>query len=292
MRHGNAPAAIILSHLDACDNQHPSGVIVETVMRMPSAMTAALLALALTLSWSPSFAGTAKADASAIAAAIASPERPRCDRDRDVWAKPQTVLTLLGARPGMRVIDYLAGDGYYSELLARIVGPRGGVIVYNNDGYASYVGKELAERFQGRRVPNTLLKVAEIADLKLPAHSLDAALFVMSYHDVYYTPKGAKGPMGDAGQMVGTLFNALKPGGVVVVQDHIATAGSSPADSVDRMHRIDPEAVKHIFEQAGFKLNAQDDSFRNPGDDHSKLVFDPSIRHHTDQFLFRFRKPG
>lgn len=239
----------------------------------------------------PAKTNAAKADAAAIAASIASTERPQADRDRDAWAKPQTVLSFLGARPGMHVIDYLAGDGYYSELLARIVGPDGQVIVYNNGGYASFVGQKLAQRFDGHRVPHTLLKVEEIADLKLPAKSLDAALFVMSYHDVYYSPRGTKGPMGDASLMVAGLFSALKPGGVVVVQDHAANAGSDPADSVQRLHRIDPAAVKRTFEQAGFKLDAQDDTFGNKADDHSRLVFDPSIRHKTDQFLYRFRKP-
>lgn len=259
---------------------------------MRSRVIPALLASVVgALCWNPALARPAKADASAIAASIASPERPQADRERDAWAKPQTVLTLLGARPGIQVIDYLAGDGYYSELLARIVGPKGKVIVYNNGGYASYVGQKLVQRFDDKRVPNTLLKVEEIADLKLAANSLDAALFVMSYHDVYYTPEGAKGPMGDAAQMVSALFSALKPGGVVVVQDHVAKAGSDPVDSVQKLHRIDPEAVKRTFEQAGFKLDAQDDTFKNPADDHSKLVFDPSIRHQTDQFLYRFRKP-
>jgi predicted methyltransferase len=254
---------------------------------IPAFLTSVVAALCC----NPALAHPAKADATAIAASIASPERPQADRERDAWARPQTVLTELGARPGMRVIDYLAGDGYYSELLARIVGPKGSVIVYNNGGYASYIGQELAQRFADKRVPNTLLKVEEIADLRLAAKSLDAALFVMSYHDVYFTPPGAKGPMGDASQMVGALFSALKPGGVVVVEDHIATAGSDPVDSVQKLHRIDPEVVKRTFEQAGFKLDAQDDSFRNPQDDHSKLIFDPSIRHRTDQFLYRFRKP-
>ena len=252
---------------------------------------ALLVSVVGALCCNPALAQPAKADASAIAASIASPERSQADRERDAWAKPQTVLTLLGARPGIQVIDYLAGDGYYSELLARIVGPKGKVIVYNNGGYASYVGQKLVQRFDDKRVPNTLLKVEEIADLKLAANSLDAALFVMSYHDVYYTPEGAKGPMGDASQMVSALFSALKPGGVVVVQDHVAKAGSDPVDSVQKLHRIDPEAVRRTFEQAGFKLDAQDDTFKNPADDHSKLVFDPSIRHKTDQFLYRFRKP-
>ena len=260
-------------------------------MQLP-AMPALLALLVIGFSANPLLARSSdKADATAIAASIASPDRPPADRERDAWAKPQTVLTFLGARPGMQVIDYMAGDGYYSELLARIVGPQGNVIVYNNGGYASFIGQKLAARFEGKRVPNTLLKVNEIADLKLPAGSLDAALFVMSYHDVYFTPPGSSGPMGDPSQMVGALFSALKPGGVVVVQDHVAKPGSDPVDSVKKMHRIDPEVVKRTFQQAGFKLDAEDATFRNPADDHGKLVFDPSIRHKTDQFLLRFRKP-
>ncbi|HYM28660.1 MAG TPA: hypothetical protein VET66_10945, partial [Steroidobacteraceae bacterium] len=233
----------------------------------------------------------AQADAAAIAASIASPERSQADRDRDGWANPQAVLAFLGARPGLHVIDYLAGDGYYSELLGRIVGPSGQVIVYDNDGYAGFVGQRLVKRFEGHRVPNTLLKVTPIADLKLPPGSLDAALFVMSYHDVYFTPRGASAPMGDAAQMVGALFTALKPGGVVVVQDHVAVAGSDPVESVQKLHRIDPQVVRHTFEQAGFRLDAQQDTFKTSGDDHTKLVFDPAIRHKTDEFLYRFRKP-
>ena len=231
------------------------------------------------------------ADSAAIAASIASPERLAGDREQDAWRKPEAVLTFLGARPGMQVIDYLAGEGYYSELLARTVGPTGKVIVYNNLGYGGYAGQGLAKRFADKRVPSTLLKVAEISDLKLPPNSLDAALFVMAYHDVYYVPEGYKAPMGDPAQMVGALFSALKPGGVVVVQDHVAAAGRDPMESVEKLHRIDPEAVKGVFEQAGFQFDAEDNSLRNPGDDHTKLVFDPSIRHKTDQFIYRFRKP-
>jgi len=259
-----------------------------------SPITAVLASLVLGCACGAAAAATghaAQADASAIAAAIASPERPAGDRGRDAWAKPQIVLTMLGARPGLHVIDYLAGDGYYSELLARTVGPAGQVIVYNNGGYASFVGPRLVRRFADRRLPNTLEKVSEIADLKLAPQSLNAALFVMSYHDVYYTPDGASAPMGNPAQMVQALFSALRPGGVVVVQDHVAVAGSDPTQSVDKLHRIDPAVVKRTFEQAGFRLDAESDVFANPGDDHSKLVFDPTIRHKTDQFLFRFRKP-
>jgi predicted methyltransferase len=42
---------------------------------------------------------------------------------------------------------------------------------------------------------------------------------------------------------------------------------------------------------AGFKLDAESSILANPSDDHTKGVFDPSIRNHTDQFLYRFKKP-
>jgi predicted methyltransferase len=262
-------------------------------MRHPTAAIAFTLAICAFAFDSPAKpAHGVKADTAAIAASIASPARPQADREQDSWRKPEAVLTFLGARPGMQVIDYFAAGGYYSELLAPIVGSKGNVIVYNNGGYASFAGQDLVKRFTDRRVPNVRFKVTEVAALKLPPASLDAALFVMSYHDIYFQPQGASAPMGDAAQMVSALFDALKPNGVVVVQDHIAAAGSDPAETVQKLHRIDPDAVKHVFEQAGFRFDAEDDSFKNPDDDHSKLVFDPAIRHRTDQFMYRFRKPG
>jgi len=60
---------------------------------------------------------------------------------------------------------------------------------------------------------------------------------------------------------------------------------------VQKLHRIDPQAVRRTFEQAGFRLDAEQDTFKNAADDHTKLVFDPAIRHKTDEFLYRFRKP-
>ena len=46
------------------------------------------------------------------------------------------------------------------------------------------------------------------------------------------------------------------------------------------------------MQAAGFVFDGASNVLANPADDHTKLVFDPSVRGHTDQFLFRFRKPG
>jgi predicted methyltransferase len=87
------------------------------------------------------------------------------------------------------------------------------------------------------------------------------------------------------------VFAALKPGGVYVVLDHTAAAGSG-VEATDTLHRIDPARVKADVLAAGFKLDAESSILANKADDHSKIVFDPSVRGHTDQFLLRFKKPG
>ncbi|MEY2920940.1 MAG: hypothetical protein RL261_2245, partial [Pseudomonadota bacterium] len=125
----------------------------------------------------------AAASSAAVAAAIASPDRPAADLERDAVAKPTEVLAFLGVQPGMRVADMFAASGYYTELLARTVGVKGQVIAYNNPPYAKFAEKGIAARYADGRLGNVRQVTSEVGDLQLAPASLDAALFVMSYHD-------------------------------------------------------------------------------------------------------------
>jgi predicted methyltransferase len=49
--------------------------------------------------------------------------------------------------------------------------------------------------------------------------------------------------------------------------------------------------VKQQVEAAGFDYVGESDVLRNPADDHTLKVFDPAVRGHTDQFVYKFRKP-
>ncbi len=60
---------------------------------------------------------------------------------------------------------------------------------------------------------------------------------------------------------------------------------------MNTLHRIEESVVKDELKQAGFVLEAESDVLRNPADPHTAMVFDPSIRGKTDQFVLRFRKP-
>jgi predicted methyltransferase len=232
------------------------------------------------------------ASRAAIEAAIASPDRPPADRERDAVARPGEVLLFLGVTPGMRVADMFSAGGYYTELLARTVGVKGQVIAWNNPPYAKFAEKGIAERYAGERLGNVRQLTTEVDALELPAASLDAALFVMSYHDAYWRPADKSWDRTDPAELLRRLFLALKPGAVVVVQDHVAAAGGDVAQVVDTLHRIDPAIVRRDFERAGFEFDGASKVLARADDDHTRLVFEDSIRGRTDQFIYRFRKPA
>jgi len=233
----------------------------------------------------------AVASGAAVAAAIASPDRPKADLERDAVAKPAEVLAFMGVAPGMRVADMFSAGGYYTELLARTVGVKGHVIAYNTPPYARFAEKGIAQRYADGRLGNVQQITAEAGDLQLAPASIDAALFVMSYHDAYWRPEDGSWNKTNPDELLKRLFAGLKPGGVVVVQDHVANPGGDVAKVVDTLHRIDPVLVQRDFAKAGFVLDGDSKVLAHAADDHTKLVFDESIRGKTDQFIYRFRKP-
>jgi len=157
---------------------------------------------------------------------------------------------------------------------------------------ARFAAKGIEARYAGNRLPNVQQLTVEVDQLELPPGSLDAVFFVMSYHDLYWRPLDRSWPPTDPAQMLRKLHAALKVGGVVIVQDHVAVPGGDTAAVVDRLHRIDPEVVRRDFKAAGFALEAESPMLARPDDDHAKQVFDPDIRGRTDRFVFRFRRPG
>jgi len=260
-------------------------------MRITGALFA-IAAVALAGAADPARA-TSEPDASAaIDSALASPDRPEADRAQDERRKAREFLNFAGIEPGMRVLDAFAASGYYTELLARTVGSEGEVIAYNNPAYARFAAKGIEARYAGNRLPNVQQITVDVDKLELPPRSLDAVIFVMSFHDLYWRPADGSWTPTDPLQLLRKLHAALKVGGVVIVQDHVAAPGGDAAKVVDTLHRIDPEVVRRDFKAAGFALETESPMLAHPDDDHTKGVFDPAIRGRTDQFVFKFRRPG
>jgi predicted methyltransferase len=226
-----------------------------------------------------------------ITAAIAS-ERPPTDRVEDSWRKPEEVLRFLEIAPGQHALDFFAGPGYYSELMSRVVGPTGSVLIYNDALYTQAAHHDLMVRMGRGRLPNAKMINEPANYLRLKPESLDRVLFVLVYHDLYWQPRDAAESLGKADRVLSILRAALKPGGLVVVVEHAAndTARAEVTGVANRLHRIDPKIVREDFEQAGFEFVGESDVLRHPDDDHTRSVFSPAVRKRTDQFIYKFRK--
>ena len=223
------------------------------------------------------------------AAAVAPEGRPADAVALDASRKPAEVLDFLELKPGATVLDVMAGSGYYSEIAGRAVGPNGKVIAFEPVNFYDDKSKANWEQLT-KRQPNVRVMPAAVESLTLEPNSLDLVLMHMVYHDLYWESEQYKFPRLDPDKVLKNLYAAVKPGGVVGVVDHVGAAGDTRA-IVDKLHRIDPAVARADFERAGFVLEAESDMFRTPSDDHSKLVFDPSVRGKTDRFVMRFRKP-
>ena len=211
------------------------------------------------------------------------------DADQDAWRHPADALEVPGAasRPSM-ALDYFAAAGYYTELLSRVVGADGKVIAYNNPAYRKFAEDAPAKRYGNIAWRTSRADDAGRSDAARCRPSMQRCSCRLS-RSVLAAEERLAG--NGSGQALAQLVPALKPGGVVVVIDHVANAGD-PTETVNALHRIDPAVLKRDFEAAGLTFDSESPLFANPADDHTKEVFDKAIRHKTDQVMYKFRKPG
>ena len=229
--------------------------------------------------------------ADAIDAAVAHAGRPAADLMRDTTDHPAQVLRLAGIKPGMTVADILAGDGYYSELLGYVVGPKGHVIMLNNAAFDHWSEPDLPNRLASNRMTNVTHQVSELDDMQLAPASVDAVLLVKVYHDMYWVdPKpNSPWPKINVPSVLDQLSKALKPGGVLLLVDHSAKAGRGTADA-GTLHRIDQAYAIKDFEAHGFKLVKKSDLLKRPDDARDQISYKGPMLGKTDRFILVFKK--
>ncbi len=216
----------------------------------------------------------------ALAAALANSSRPQADRDRDADRKPVQLMTFFGVQRGMTAADLLASGGFMIEVLSVTVGPGGKVYAQNLVPLPDVFSKALGERLANSRLPNVVRVDGALSSV--PPNSLDFAITVMNLHDIYNS--AGSQPLQAA---LKSVYDLIKAGGVFGVVDHVGIAGADNA----KLHRMLKQQAIDVVTAAGFVLAAESDVLANPNDDHTKYVFDPSIRGKTDQFVLKFRKP-
>lgn len=223
-----------------------------------------------------------------IAVAAADPSRAAQAADDARRHGPQ-IVAFSGLRPGGKVLDLIPGGAYWTRLFAKTVGPKGHVYGIWPAPYAAEAAKNVVDYRalgQTRDYANVSVDVQPATALTVP-EKLDLVFTAQNYHDY---PDKFMGNI-DPAVLNKAVYAALKPGGVYLIIDHAAPAGSGMRDT-DTLHRIDPAIVRKQVTAAGFRFVGESRLLANPDDDHTKLVFDKTIRGRTDQFIYKFRKPG
>lgn len=253
----------------------------------PAADTPATSADAAAAISAPEPATSRQGDAvpAAIEAALADASRPDEDRLLDVDRHPAEVLAFAGLEHGWQVADIVPGSGYYARVLSTAVGEEGHVYAFNPGWVAEQYAEgnaALIELANSRSNISLVIDTLENFDTAIGA-PLDAVFMVLFYHDTAYSGT-------DRAAMNRAIHDSLRPGGVFIVIDHHAPAGSGQIFA-DDTHRIDAQLVRDEVMAAGFVLEAESEMLANPGDDRTGSVFAPDLRRHTDRFVFRFRRP-
>jgi predicted methyltransferase len=223
----------------------------------------------------------APALADPITDAVADAGRPQADRDRDAARKPAEMLAFAGVKPGAKVGELLPGGGYFTRILSKAVGADGKV-------YA-YLPTQLPERFAAQFEPVAKdAAYGNVVVLRQPSPTftapepLDVVWTSQNYHDMHNNG-GNPAPLNAA------IFAALKPGGIYVIVDHSGKPGTGVSET-NTLHRIDADAVKAEVTRAGFKFDGESTVLRRAEDPRTAKVFE--LHDKTDQFVYRFKKPG
>lgn len=236
-----------------------------------AAVAAAILAGCATAPSGPSAEDRAKA-------VVASPIRTDQDRRMDASRNPLEFLPFTGVAPGMVAFDLSAGAGYTSQIIALSVGPTGKLYAQREAPGTAFT-KRLADNPQS----NIVVVYRPFEDPIPPdAPKFDLITFVNNYHDFVNAPI-------DRAKLNRRLYDALKPGGRLVIVDHSALRGSGTS-ATRTLHRIDEAVVVAEVRQAGFVLEAEGQFLRHPDDARTVSSGDGAIL--TDKFALRFVKPG
>ena len=220
----------------------------------------------------------------AVSQAVADPTRPKDDRDADAIRDPADTLVFAGVKPGMVVGELYPCGGYFSRLLSDVVGPKGKIYGLETTRWKDCLGAD-QKAVATLPVKNMTVAAEAFGAFTLP-EKVDLFWITQNYHDLHIKEYGDV----DMAAFNRHVFDSLKPGGVYFILDHQA-AGPIDDASIGKMHRIWKAQLIAEVEAAGFKLAGEGDFLHRTSDDHTKPIFDPSVRGHTDQYALKFVKP-
>lgn len=225
--------------------------------------------------WTPEMHADAKALAAktfptgkaAITAAMAGKHRKPGAAARDKYRHPVETLDFFGFKPTMTVLDVSPGDGWYSELIAPAVSMKGKYLATSGDpnGPADMRGTFYAQRFKSflEKAPELYGKtqMVTIMDSKAPALGLDGTVDMVIMMRTLHGMHNGK----TLGLWLAEAGKALKPGGILGIEEHRANADANPDESAKKGYLPEKWVIATI-EAAGFKLAGKSEVNANAKD--------------------------
>src|SRR4051794_18402951 len=195
----------------------------------------------------------AKPDANQLAA-VADKGRPEADSKRDADRKPAEMLEFAGVKQGQTVVDLIPGGGYFTRIFSKAVGPKGTVYAVGGPPRPADPSKPAPPPPAQDTIaadPNysnvKSIHAPLIGGLSVPTQA-DVVFTAQNYHDVKNVPNV------DMAKFDKSIYDALKPGGVFIVIDHVAAPG---AQVTNTLPRIGPAVVKQEVTAVGFKFEGE-----------------------------------
>lgn len=219
------------------------------------------------------------ATAAALRAALDGAQRSAENKARDQYRHPLETLLFFGLRQDMTVVElWPGGGGWFTEVLAPVLRERGKLITTNfdtsgpADAYGTKAGKRYAEKLAGNPGVYDKVQVVTVKDLNTLTLAPDASVdLVLTFRNTHNWVED-----GSEAAIYGAAFRALKPGGVLGVEQHRAKPGpvADPKKQAETGYLPEDWVIARV-ESFGFKFVAKSEVNANPKDtkDHAKGVW-------------------
>jgi predicted methyltransferase len=251
----------------------------------------------------------------ALVKLIAGPQRSAANRARDPWRHPLETLSFWGLQPGLVVADIDPGGGYWTEIVAPYVAQGGGRYIAGmadpNDPAASEGAKRGRAALEAKYAdtaaygPIGYAPFSAAGGFVATPSTIDLVLYSRYVHDLMGIP-------GALPHTLGGFYAALRPGGVLAIEEHRADPRPMVPDAKDGY--VATDFVIGEARKAGFTFEAASEINANPKDtkDHPFGVWtlppsrrsapagqppDPAFDHtkydaigESDRMTLRFRK--
>jgi predicted methyltransferase len=241
----------------------------------------------------------------ALGALIASPERSAPFVARDGARHPAEELSFFGLQPSMSVIELWPGSGYWTEILGPYLAARGHYTVAlpkpradgEDGGLAHWSARVEQQKARLGTIIRTTLGAGQY-DIAPPG-SADLVVTFRNLHNWMHD--------GDADKVLAACFQALKPGGILGIEDHRAR-GDRPQDPKAEDGYVRQDYAITLAKQAGFEFVAASEVNANPRDTKDwpegvwtlppTLALKDKDRERyqaigeADNFVLKFRKPA